>query len=96
MNKLRQAIKTLLYFFIFLLPWQTRWIYDPGELNAGFWEYGTKSLYITEILLGIIIVLALVYIIKLDVRDYKAGKMKLNWLGLVLLLTERYRRRRLE
>lgn len=43
--------------FLFLLPWQTRWIYQAGELNGGYWEYGTFSLYGTEILLWLIIIL---------------------------------------
>ncbi len=42
---------------VFLLPWQTRWIYHPVKLNGSFWEYGTQSLYATEVLLWLIIIL---------------------------------------
>jgi O-antigen ligase len=62
MLKLRKIIEYLTYLFLFLLPLQTRWLYKPGFLN-GPWEYGTQSLYATEILLGIIILLALIYLI---------------------------------
>ena len=41
----------LLYAFIFLLPLQTRWMAKLGELNGGYWEYGTISLYGTDILI---------------------------------------------
>lgn len=41
----------LLYLFIFLLPLQTRWMIKLGELNGGYWEYGTYSLYAVDILL---------------------------------------------
>ncbi len=35
---------------LFLLPWQTRWIFSSPTLNGGEWEYGKVSLYATEIL----------------------------------------------
>ncbi len=35
----------LLYVLVFLLPLQTRWMIKLGELNGGYWEYGTYSLY---------------------------------------------------
>ncbi len=47
--------------FLFLLPWQTRWIYDPAFLNGDYWEYGTASFYGTEILLWLIVILFSVY-----------------------------------
>ena len=45
----------LLMVFLFVLPWQTRYIWHYGEINRGYWEYGTYSIYGTEILLWIII-----------------------------------------
>jgi hypothetical protein len=45
------------------LPWQTRWIWRQGILNNGSWEYGTFSLYVTEILFLIIFFFGLVSII---------------------------------
>lgn len=47
----------LLILFLFVLPWQTRYIWHYGQLNRGYWEYGTYSIYGTEILLWIIILL---------------------------------------
>ncbi len=43
--------------FLFLLPWQTRYIWQYGDLNGGYWEYGTGSLYATEILLWVVLIL---------------------------------------
>ena len=37
--------------YIFLLPCQTRWIYAPKYINGAFWEYGSASWYVTEIIL---------------------------------------------
>jgi len=54
---LKKITDYLVLLFLFLLPWQTRWIWHYGELNGGFWEYGTFSLYATEILLWLIIIL---------------------------------------
>ena len=47
----------LILLFLFLLPWQTRWIFGPGFTNGLYNEYATLSLYATEILLWIIIFL---------------------------------------
>ncbi len=54
---MKKIYNLLLLLFLFLLPWQTRYIWQYGELNKGFWEYGTSSLYGTEILLWMIILL---------------------------------------
>src|SRR3989344_3346330 len=54
---LRKIYNLLLLAFLFLLPWQTRYIWQYGELNSGYWEYGTFSIYATEILLWIILIL---------------------------------------
>ena len=42
---------------MFLLPWQTRLIWQQGEINGAPWEYGTYSIYATQILLWLIIIL---------------------------------------
>lgn len=39
----------MFYFWVFLLPWQTRYFW-PGTLNNGYWEYGTYSLFVTDLL----------------------------------------------
>ncbi len=56
-SMLRKIYNLLLLAFLFLLPWQTRYIWQYGELNSGYWEYGTFSIYATEILLWIILIL---------------------------------------
>lgn len=45
----------LILAFLFVLPWQTRYIFSPAFINNQPWEYGTKSLYGTEILAWLII-----------------------------------------
>jgi len=52
------------YLLVFLLPWQTRLIYKFGQLNGGYWEYGSNSLYATEIILWLLAVLFFVYFFK--------------------------------
>lgn len=56
-SKTRTVIIYLLYALLFLLPWQTRYIYDPRFLSGGFWEYGSASLYATEFVLWAAIVI---------------------------------------
>lgn len=57
MRYLNKLIESGLYLLVFLLPMQTRWIIKEGELNGGHWEYGTYSLYATDILLLAILLL---------------------------------------
>ncbi len=71
MNKLAKTIEYLFYLFIFLLPWQTRWIWHYGQLGNGPSEYLTFSLYGTEILFFIILILALIYRCKVKDEEIK-------------------------
>jgi len=57
MKYLNKIIEYGLYLLVFLLPVQTRWIIKAGELNGGYWEYGTISLYATDILLILLLFL---------------------------------------
>lgn len=66
--------------FLFLLPWQTRWIIRPAEIGGVPWEYGTLAFYATEILLWIIILLGWKDIIRGSAR---LGTWK--WAGAALL-----------
>jgi len=36
---------------VFLLPWQTRWIFAEFSIGGGIWEYGKLSIYGVEILI---------------------------------------------
>ncbi|MCK4540513.1 O-antigen ligase family protein [Candidatus Parcubacteria bacterium] len=53
-----------LYLLVFLLPLQTRWIIRPGELNGGYFEYGTISLYATDIVLLAVLLLFVIDLLK--------------------------------
>ncbi len=63
-----RVIEYFLYLFIFLIPWQARWVIRVGELNppagGGFWEYGTISVYATDILFLIILLLVGAWLIQ--------------------------------
>ncbi len=82
---LKKIYSLLLLVFLFLLPWQTRYIWHYGELNQGYWEYGTFSIYATEILLWIILILFFVQHF-LRKEFWVKLKEKKNRLGLVLFL----------
>lgn len=64
MIKLKKIIEYLLYLYIFILPWQTMWIFYEGIINGNKWQYGTMVLFGSEILLWLIIILQLVFWIK--------------------------------
>jgi hypothetical protein len=54
---INRIIEYIVYAFAFFLPLQTRWIIKEGMLSGGAWEYGTYSLYFTDILLIFLFIL---------------------------------------
>ena len=56
-----KTIEYGLYLLVFFLPLQTRWIIRQGTINNGPWEYGTYSLYGTDLLLIIILILFIIF-----------------------------------
>lgn len=46
-----KLFKIFLAIFIFLIPWQTRWIFYSWPLGETVWEYGRLSLYLNAIFL---------------------------------------------
>lgn len=56
-EKLNKIVEYGLYLLIFLLPLQTRWIIKAGMINGGYFEYGTISLYGTDIVLIFLLIL---------------------------------------
>ena len=52
-----KIINLLVYLTVFLLPWQTRWIFGSEFLQGEVWEYGVLSFFLTEILVVLVAVL---------------------------------------
>lgn len=65
---LSKIYRISLYVLVFILPIQTRLILKPGALPNGYFEYGTFSLYLSDILFGLILFLSALALI------YKAGR----------------------
>ena len=61
---LRKITIYFLWLWVFLIPWQTRWIIVDPILEGSAWEYGRLSLYAGDILFGIILILSFVFWIK--------------------------------
>ncbi|MDP3899718.1 MAG: O-antigen ligase family protein [bacterium] len=79
-----------LYLLVFLLPLQTRWMIKLGNINGGYWEYGTMSLYAADIL---IMAMLLDYFIRKEIRHLESNdlnrKKVMVWLligGLELII----------
>ena len=69
---MRTVFFWLLSFFLFLLPWQTRWIWRQGEINGVPWEYGTFSIYTTEIIFWLAAIFLLISL-------WQQQKLKIAW-----------------
>ncbi|HEX8974767.1 MAG TPA: O-antigen ligase family protein [Patescibacteria group bacterium] len=61
-----------LYIFLFLLPWQTRWIFHLGWINGNTNEYLTKSLYLSDVVL-----VGLLILVFLNEKKFFSGAKKI-------------------
>lgn len=52
-----KLVNSLVYGILFLLPWQTRWIFGSELIVGEVWEYGVLSFYLVEALLVLAVVL---------------------------------------
>ncbi len=77
---LKKLTEYLFYAFIFLLPWQTRWIWHEGFLNGQHWEYGTFSLY------GVDILLVCIALLSLFVYRGRILRLQAHWVILIGIL----------
>lgn len=59
-----KILEYLIYLFIFLLPWSTRYLYLEQYLRGEYWEYGSFSLFALDILIALIILVFLILQIK--------------------------------
>jgi len=77
----------LLYFLIFLLPLQTRWMFVLGTMQGEYWEYGTYSIYAFDIFL-IILLFCYFFILgfKFQILNFKLRRLWLLIGGLELFI----------
>jgi len=97
MAKLEKIIEWGFYFFIFLLPWQTRLIWQEAYFNGYVSEYSRFSLYGTEILLWLVLFLYGFWLFKnryLEKLNFSLGFKRLKdpavliyWLTILFLLS---------
>ena len=84
--KIKNYLNYALYLFIFLLPWQSRLIWHEATINGKYWEWGSLSLYGTELLLGLIFLVTIyAYWDKLTSKKYWTGlwrNYKVLWIAL--------------
>lgn len=66
MNKINNIINWLIAIFIFLLPWQTVYIFDEKFINGAKSQFLTGQLYATELILMIAIILYLINNLRLS------------------------------
>ncbi len=67
-EKIQKLVEYLFYFFVFLIPWQTRYIYKYLSLGGEIFEYGKLGLYLSELVLWLVIILAIVFLPRLKFK----------------------------
>src|SRR3989338_5268131 len=60
MPRLRNIIEYGLMLLLLLMPLQTRYILHEGIINGSPWEYGTWSVYLSEMVLLILFCIAII------------------------------------
>ena len=75
MARIKKIIEYGLYLLAFTLPLQTRWIIKPGGLNGGYFEYGTISLYGTDIFIIMLLCFFILLVIYRRVMDSKEKEL---------------------
>ena len=73
-NKLKKITEYLFYIFVFLIPWQTRYIYSYLTLGGQEFEYGKLSFYLSELFLILFIIFSIIYFKKQNVSKEKPSK----------------------
>ena len=71
MPLLKRLNQTLIGLFIFLLPWQTAYIFNSQNINGAKWQYGSGLIFVTEILLWLIAILQLACLIRTKNQEFK-------------------------
>lgn len=79
---MKKIINILIYAIAFFLPLQTRWIIKTGEINGGYSEYKTMSLYGVDILILVLLVMFAFYSFKKE-KTPKISLLKNSLLSLV-------------
>ncbi|NCP17367.1 hypothetical protein COU24_03660 [Candidatus Kuenenbacteria bacterium CG10_big_fil_rev_8_21_14_0_10_39_14] len=92
MNKLLKLSKKLpeylFYLFVFLLPWQTRWIFHDSFYQGEVFEYWRMSLYSFDIILIILLLYYLIAELKnLTVKKLRIFNIALLSYCLIVLLS---------
>ena len=72
--KIQKVCNYLFYIFVFLIPWQTRYIYNSITLNGDVFEYGKLSFYLSELILILLIICSVIYIKKVNAPKGKVSK----------------------
>lgn len=71
----KNPLEFIFYLFVFLLPWQTRWIMRDELIDGQVFEYGRISLYGFDIILVILLIGYLIVLFKkpelLEAKSYK-------------------------
>lgn len=79
---MKKIIEKMIYAVAFFLPLQTRWIIKAGEINGGYSEYKTMSLYGVDILILVLLVVFAFYSFKKE-KAVKTPMLKNSLLSLV-------------
>ncbi len=60
-NKVGLIAEYLFYIFVFLIPWQTRYIYKTLTFRGEIFEYGKLSLYLSELFLIFWVLIVIIF-----------------------------------
>lgn len=77
--KVLKIIEYGLYLLVFLLPLQTRLFLHKGVLNGGYFEYGTISLYLTDVILLFLVLIFSIFKFKTNKKSDNELEIPIYW-----------------
>lgn len=76
-QKLEKILEYGVYVWVFLLPWQIRYFYQ-AQLKGGTWEEGSLSIYVSELLLLVLLLINFIVWVKQTDKKFFVKKIKLD------------------
>src|SRR3989338_2162673 len=84
-NFFRKTSEFLFYVFVFILPWQTRWIFQDAIIAGNPFEYGRMSLYSFDIIFIILLIIFLFWAVPEKIKKFEIKNWKPRGLNIIFL-----------
>ncbi|MEI7749554.1 MAG: O-antigen ligase family protein [Candidatus Moraniibacteriota bacterium] len=79
MNRLTRYADTLFFLFLFVLPFQTVYLWREPMVGSAKWQYGTIGIYLSSIILAVAIMIGAILKVKMSKKERIGVRMNNLW-----------------